>query len=77
MCKYLKKAKTKKYCNINNCKRLEQKRKTESTTPYNYVQDMLRDKLDTKVKIKDNKIEICFNNVNDLNRILEILDVKE
>ena len=38
---------------------------------------MLRDKLDTKVKIKDNKIEICFNNVNDLNRILEILDVKE
>lgn len=58
-------------------KRVEQKRKTESTNEYKYVEDMLRDKLDTKVKIKDNKIEICFNNVNDLNRILEILDVKE
>lgn len=58
-------------------KRVEQKRKTESTNEYKYVEDMIRDKLDTKVKIKDNKIEICFNNVNDLNRILEILDVKE
>lgn len=58
-------------------KRVEQKRKTETTNEYKYVEDMLRDKLDTKVKIKDNKIEICFNNVNDLNRILEILDVKE
>ena len=58
-------------------KRVEQKRKTESTNEYKYVEDMLRDKLDTKVKIKDNKIEICFDNVNDLNRILEILDVKE
>ncbi len=55
-------------------KRVEQKRKTESTNEYKYVEDMLRDKLDTKVKIKDNKIEICFNNVNDLNRILEILE---
>lgn len=58
-------------------KRVEQKRKNDSTNEYKYVEDMLRDKLDTKVKIKDNKIEICFNNVNDLNRILEILDVKE
>ena len=58
-------------------KRVEQKRKTESTNEYKFVEDMLRHKLDTKVKIKDNKIEICFNNVNDLNRILEILDVKE
>jgi hypothetical protein len=38
---------------------------------------MMSDKLDTKVKIKDKKIEISFNNVNDLNRILEILDIKE
>ena len=38
---------------------------------------MLRDKLDTKVKIKERKIEISFSNVADLNRILEILDVKE
>ena len=44
---------------------------------YTYVQDLLRDKLDTKVKIKDKKIEISFTNTADLNRILEILNVKE
>ncbi|MEI3507926.1 MAG: hypothetical protein V8R01_02140 [Bacilli bacterium] len=35
---------------------------------------MLCDKLDTKVKIKDKKVEISFANTADLNRILEILD---
>ena len=44
---------------------------------YTYVQDLLRDKLDTKVKIKDKKIEISFTNAADLNRILEILNIKE
>ena len=44
---------------------------------YEYVQDMLREKLDTKVKIKDKKIEISFTNTADLNRILEILNIKE
>ena len=41
-----------------------------------YVEDMLREKLDTKVKIKDKKVEITFINNADLNRILEILNVK-
>lgn len=44
---------------------------------YKYVEEILRDKLDTKVKITDKKIEIRFTNVADLNRILEILNVKE
>ena len=44
---------------------------------YTYVQDLLGDKLDTKVKIKDKKIEISFTNTADLNRILEILNIKE
>ncbi len=44
---------------------------------YAYVQDMLREKLDTKVKIKERKIEISFTNTADLNRILEILNIKE
>jgi ParB family transcriptional regulator, chromosome partitioning protein len=48
-----------------------------STSDYKYVEDLLQDKLDTKVKIKDKKIEITFANVADLNRILEILSVKE
>lgn len=44
---------------------------------YKYVEDLLRDKLDSKVRIKDRKIEISFTNNADLNRILEILNVKE
>lgn len=53
------------------------KHKKESNTEYKYVEDMLRDKLDAKVKITDKKIEITYVNVADLNRILEILDIKE
>lgn len=49
----------------------------EMNSDYKYVEDLLRDKLDTKVKVKDKKVEISFNNVADLNRILEILNVKE
>ena len=54
------------------------KKKVESdNNDYKYVEEMLRDKLDTKVKIKDKKICISFTNVPDLNRILEVLNVRE
>ena len=43
---------------------------------YKYVEDLLQEKLDAKVKINDRKIEITFVNNADLNRILEILDIK-
>ena len=56
--------------------KIERKPK-EVNREYKYVEDMLRDKLDTKVKIKDKKVEIHFSNNADLNRILEILNVKE
>ncbi len=46
-------------------------------TEYKYVEELLREKLDSKVKVKDRKIEIEFTNDADLNRILEIIDVKE
>ena len=36
----------------------------------------LEDKLGTKVTIKNKKIEIYFNNKNDLERILDILEVE-
>ena len=49
----------------------------EINKEYKYVEDLLRDKLDTKVKIKDKKIEISSNNTADLNRILEIINIKE
>lgn len=50
---------------------------SEKNEEYKYVEELLCDKLDTKVKIKDNKIIISFNNVADLNRILEIFNIKE
>ena len=56
--------------------KIVRKEKPESNE-FKYVEDMLRDKLDTKVKIKDKKVIINFTNIADLNRILEILDVKE
>lgn len=57
-------------------KRVKIERK-EMPNEYKYVEDLLRDKLDTKIKIKDKKIVITFTNNADLNRILEILNVKE
>ena len=48
-----------------------------SNSDYKYVEDMLRDKLDTRVRIHDGKIEIRFTNTADLNRILDIINVKE
>lgn len=54
-----------------------EKRNIPKNNEFKYVEDLLRDKLDTKIKVKDNKIEISFTNVADLNRILEVLNVKE
>lgn len=42
---------------------------------YKYLEESLGEKLGTKVKIKSNKIEISFTNVNDLNRLLEIMNL--
>lgn len=44
---------------------------------YKYVEELLETKFDSRVKIKDNKIIISFTNDADLNRILEIINVKE
>jgi len=52
-------------------------RKSTKKNEYKYVEELMRDKLDAKVKIKDKKIEISFTNDADLNRILEIIDIKE
>ena len=43
---------------------------------YDYVERELREVFGTKVKIANKKIEISFNNSNDLDRILEIMNVK-
>ena len=54
-----------------------ERRVKQVNNDFKYVEELLRDKLDTKVKIKDKKIEISFTNVADLNRILEVLNVRE
>ena len=43
---------------------------------YGYIETEMRDILDTKVIIKDKKIEIYFENGNDLDRLLEIMNIK-
>ena len=62
----------------NKEKKIKIERHTKSVNnDLKYVEELLREKLDTKVKIKDKKIEITFTNIADLNRILEVLNVRE
>ncbi len=51
-------------------------RRDSGANEYRYVEDLMREKLDSKVKIKDNKITISFVNNADLNRILSVLNIK-
>lgn len=44
---------------------------------YSYLQNSLSDKLGTKVKVKNGKIEIYFVNDNDLNRIVDFIGINE
>ena len=44
---------------------------------FKFIQEDLCEKLGTKVKIKNNEIEISFVNSNDLNRILEIMKLDD
>ena len=43
---------------------------------YSYVERELKEVFGTKVKVGNKKIEISFNNNNDLDRILEIMNIK-
>lgn len=51
------------------------KRINNNNYNYSQVEDELKDILGTNVKINDKKISIYFENVNDLNRILEIMNI--
>ena len=61
----------------NKFERKNKINKKESNNDLKYVEDLLREKLDTKVKINEKRIEISYTNVADLNRILEILNINE
>ncbi len=56
-------------------KKVKITRHVNNDNNYKYVENILREKFDTKVKIKDKKIEINFTSDADLNRILEIMEI--
>ena len=47
----------------------------EKNKEYLYAEELLREKLDTRVKIQDGKIVISFTNTADLNRILDTINL--
>ena len=47
----------------------------ENDYHYDLYENILREKIGTKVKISKNKIEIPFDSMKDLERILEIIDI--
>lgn len=59
---------------------IDYKRKNEivrikSPSKYEFVEEVLTDKIGHKVKIKNNKILIPFNNEKDLEKILDLLNI--
>ena len=52
------------------------RREKSNSKEYKYIEEALEDKLGTKVRLSSNKIVVNYTSLNDLNRILEILDVK-
>ena len=51
------------------------KEKKEKNNEYKYVEDYLKEKLGTSVKVNNDKLTIKFSSVHDLNRILEIMNI--
>lgn len=60
--------------NKEDLKRSTPINRVKKDNEYSSVEHMLKEKLGTKVKINNNKITIGFSNVQDLNRILEIMN---
>ena len=54
-----------------------ERHETEENKTYKYIQELMCDKLGTKVRIRGSKIEINFQDLNDFNRIIEVLDIHE
>ncbi len=52
------------------------RRETPSNSKYSQVENEMQEVLGTKVKVDNKKINIYFENINDLNRILEIMGIE-
>ena len=53
----------------------KEKKNKEKNDEYKYIENYLKEKLGTSVKINKDKISIKFSSVHDLNRILEIMNI--
>ena len=65
---------------ITSDKTIEKKVKInrqDSNDEYKYIEELMSEKLDSKVKVRNHKIEISFSNTADLNRILEVINIGE
>lgn len=65
---------------ITSDKTIEKKVKInrqDSNDEYKYIEELMSEKFDSKVKVRNHKIEISFSNTADLNRILEIINIGE
>ena len=65
--------------NISNSSEVKKKVpiiRRESNNNYSYVESELREILGTKVKVNNKRIEIYFDSDKDLDRILEIMNIK-
>lgn len=51
------------------------RRPKDGKKEYKYIEEALEEKLGTKVKVLNGKIQINYSSSNDLNRILEILNI--
>ena len=54
-----------------------ERRETEENKTYKYIQELLCDRLATKVRIRGTKIEINFQDLDDFNRIMDALNIRE
>ena len=57
-------------------KRVNIKRNNNNDIKYGIYENILREKIGTKVKVTNKKVEIPFDSLKDLERILEIINIK-
>lgn len=66
---------------VRDSKKIKEKKHKEKDKYLSYIEEMLTDKFSARVNIHSKKskgkIEISYNNVDDLNRILELLKIEE
>ena len=62
---------------INLARGKKKDSKKERDASFEYVETLLREKYSTKVKVTKNRVTLIYNGVDDLNRILEIMNCIE